>query len=1057
MAYLNFQNCTKQEYETVLYSQGSQNKIKITFNNVELQNADLFCEKFTVKPRIIPNGSKSFSLNSLVAKEAELILHDIDTSIIQDQIVISIGTFVNDTYEYVPIGIFNIQDTPTNDKNKTTIKLRDNASKFDFNYNAKPLIDAHGGSATKLQILQDICSEANVSCAVVSFMGASDLIGIYDNTITARQYVADLAESAGAIASINRDGELIFVYLNDLTTWKIPLNIVEKYNLGKPYKIGRVVYEDGTVRFETPESEYDTLYLDASNPYIANQTQVEDILTIVNNFEIDSFTTGNILGNPAIDGYDLIEIYGYYEDLPNGNKTFVADDETIVARTLATCELKYNGVITNTFDTQIEEEQRQQNISVIGEPTFKKWVKTEINNVEGTLTTTVGQVGEQNEKISQITQTVNEINAKISDISDITTSGETSYANLSLIDVNESNPISIKVRPIGENICYLYPYTTLYPSSTTYLKSRTLRFTNTSTSEVFEWVLPTDLWYYSETIYDELELSYGDGENAIVTVTRKCQINADNTVSVLSTPTTETYDYPMDLILTTGDYTIQLLGYTSAYLYVQLMASNIYTTQFATKVELNSSINQTATEINARVSLKLDSAEFTHASIVAKINDNTSQILIDADKIDISATDVLNILANNTLNLTSKNIAISSTNFSVDASGHLTCTGASIQGVLTAGNGSSIGGWTATANQLSSGSSSQYVALNSSTSNTYAIWAGNASGGSAPFRVTRTGVLYASGMTIAGSSTITGTLTCSGTISGGTISGSAISGGSISGATISGGSISITKGSYYFNMGTSTSHPNCSGLNVGFGGVNVNGLGLNSDGSTFTIAGGVNSAYITATTQFVSNGNAYVYGGLKVNNINPSGVLNLLSGGASGSASVTGILIRSGAGHITIDASNGGNNSSYYAYVRGGTYSSNRRIALDDNGPSSRCLKKNIVDFTKDEYKQALDLLEDIKIYDYNYKYEIHPKKDQYGFIIDDLLDNKLADKFLYFKDEKATINEKNALDYLVEENEKNYIEFKRYDEETLVKYLLVVCKALQNKINALGKGEHNE
>lgn len=27
-------------------------------------------------------------------------------------------------------------------------------------------------------------------------------------------------------------------------------------------------------------------------------------------------------------------------------------------------------------------------------------------------------------------------------------------------------------------------------------------------------------------------------------------------------------------------------------------------------------------------------------------------------------------------------------------------------------------------------------------------------------------------------------------------------------------------------------------------------------------------------------------------------------------------------------------------------------------------------------------------------------------------------------------------------------IEFKRYDEETLIKYLLVVCKALQNKIN---------
>lgn len=42
-----------------------------------------------------------------------------------------------------------------------------------------------------------------------------------------------------------------------------------------------------------------------------------------------------------------------------------------------------------------------------------------------------------------------------------------------------------------------------------------------------------------------------------------------------------------------------------------------------------------------------------------------------------------------------------------------------------------------------------------------------------------------------------------------------LNGGTINGQAIRGGSVSITKGVYYFNMGASTSNPNCSGLNVG--------------------------------------------------------------------------------------------------------------------------------------------------------------------------------------------------------------------------------------------------
>ena len=66
--------------------------------------------------------------------------------------------------------------------------------------------------------------------------------------------------------------------------------------------------------------------------------------------------------------------------------------------------------------------------------------------------------------------------------------------------------------------------------------------------------------------------------------------------------------------------------------------------------------------------------------IISKINQTPEAITINANKVGISANDVLNILAGNAINLTSKNISISSNNFSVDTSGNVTMNNANITG-----------------------------------------------------------------------------------------------------------------------------------------------------------------------------------------------------------------------------------------------------------------------------------------------------------------------------------------------------------------------------------------
>lgn len=285
----------------------------------------------------------------------------------------------------------------------------------------------------------------------------------------------------------------------------------------------------------------------------------------------------------------------------------------------------------------------------------------------------------QDTKISQITQTVDELNAKITAISDITTSGETSYATLDVDTINESEPITIKIHPNLVNISYYYPNTNLFPGLDVFLKDRKILFHNTTTDEKVEYTLPDDLLWLNNNVYDEFYLDY---QSETCQVIKRCQYNADGTVSALQNEVVTNYPYPT-IHLTDGDYTISLPGYNYGYLFVRLVASNIYTSQFALKVEVTSEINQKADEIGLVVNQKLDNEDFTHASIVAKINDDTSQALIDADKINITANDVINILSGNTLNLTSKTISITSTNFSVTPEGTVTMRNANITGTFT--------------------------------------------------------------------------------------------------------------------------------------------------------------------------------------------------------------------------------------------------------------------------------------------------------------------------------------------------------------------------------------
>lgn len=368
------------------------------------------------------------------------------------------------------------------------------------------------------------------------------------------------------------------------------------------------------------------------------------------------------------------------------------------------------------FDSEIECNIQYYRYKYINEKLVEIQVK------EDEIKSTVSEMNEtidgQNQKISEVTQKVGELNSKITEIADITTSKESINGTVEFEGINQSEPIYIEVHPTEENISYLYPSSNCFPSEILYLNSKVLRFTNITTKEVIDYTLPTDLLYYDAENYDELVLDY-DMQSCIVN--KKVGYNADGTTYVLETPKTIEFEYPR-IILSDGDYTVSLLGYDNAYLFVRLMAQNIYTTQFATKAEMHSTITQTVEEIDLSVDKKLEgystteemnsainvkadsitsSVSRTYATkteltttkseikqttdnissevskkvgdneIISKINQSAETVGINANKINLSANDVLNLLAGNEINLSSHNIAIQSDVLHIDKYGNL--------------------------------------------------------------------------------------------------------------------------------------------------------------------------------------------------------------------------------------------------------------------------------------------------------------------------------------------------------------------------------------------------
>ena len=733
-------------------------------------------------------------------------------------------------------------------------------------------------SITLENLLIWLCSHYNVTLGTYPNVNKDKIVGTWDSTLSGKQYISWIAELMGGNAKINRNGELCIYSLNREPIYSVDGKRFKTFELGEKFSLNTIKFDDGIRPYTATNGQSgNTLYIRNNNMFVSNQQDIDNIFNSIGGLVIYSIKF-ETFGDLSLDAYDIITV----EMGENEYNTFYSNNITyaisVMANVSTQIPTKQQELTTNVIRAdeilsrrRIYSEFDQQNARITLASEKVDGQDEKIAKITNDYETIMAELS----NITDITVSGESENAYV-DLNGVNESEPVElrirplnknisylYPSIGLYPANNSYPAKQGLVPSNT----LTPSNSLVPSAgypaqgIKYPSIRTIRFTNKSyylltddtkytsyrdyysydsqttqytllvkgtdyqvgdtiTGDIYQnkevdYELPYDLLYYDSENYDEFYLNY-DSETC--QVIKKCKYNTDGTVGLLSSPITYNIDPYPTISLLFGNYRISILGYDTGYIFVRLMAANIYTTQFYTKVETNRRIQLSAEGIISEVSdsytLKSETETLaskiaqkaakislevtdnsTSAGMVIRLRDENNNVL-DTQTANITLSGLVEFsnLTDGVTTISGSNITTGSINATLIKTGTLdasqitvtnlsansitsgTITASAINlgnnafsvttaGVLTASSGT-IGGWTITDKKMYAGDSSTRVAVvQKPTSDTTWVFAAggteHSNYGNCPFRVSKYGQLYASSGLIGGWTINTNNLSCS--------------------------------------------------------------------------------------------------------------------------------------------------------------------------------------------------------------------------------------------------------------------------------------------------------
>lgn len=287
---------TSNEYKEEILEPTRKFESRALIGNRVITNEELI--NFNISSSLQQDAT--FTIGSTLSSMLNLsFLHkDIDTND-RDNIQISLGLEVNGTYEYIPLGVYNIENISSNDST-TMITAYDNMIKFDIPYienNEKPTVRS---IISRLEQLTGVAFEGNIN-------------NYYNYTLSkitgysCREVFGFLAAVLGCNASIARDGRFKFVDISNVTSLNITSeNYYDYSKQSKQYKISSVTNSLENDFIEIGQLTQDTVSLNLSNPFITRSI-LNDLYSKFNNFNFYPYEL-NFSGDISLDLGDLIKV-----------------------------------------------------------------------------------------------------------------------------------------------------------------------------------------------------------------------------------------------------------------------------------------------------------------------------------------------------------------------------------------------------------------------------------------------------------------------------------------------------------------------------------------------------------------------------------------------------------------------------------------------------------------------------------------------------------------------------------------------------------------------------
>lgn len=595
-------------------------KAKITFDNTEI-NYDNGLKDIEIQDvKYVP---KMGFIGQAPARKVTINLFDKlqNINLENKEVEVYIGADYNSQTYYINYGKFIVNAPPQNDSTNGTIKVVAYDYMIKFN---KEYVDAMIYPCTLKQLLQSLCTQAGVELGSLTF--ANDTFSVIDNQFegkTLREVLQNIAKCAFSWARIGQDNKLYLDFdIVPESTEEITINeyMQDSYKRANEYygAINRVTYADTNITGQE-ESVEDSEDIELHG--VKELVIYDNLFAYTTEKRHELIQAGTrLLGLKYMPIQDLKCVGLIYLDCNDEIKVYDGEENYITSRTLSHI-IRYNGATNDNIQTEASS-NNEQTYKNINSPILQN-SRTEImvDRANKRITSIAQEIGDRSQKTTTITQDIDGIQSAVEDIEDLTNT----ISGLKTISITDAYPNEniLELHIYGNNSVfdYLYPADDLFPDDTLYpYGDSKIRFYNSIEDRIINLGI-MDVLRQNTEVRDEVVIDY-QGNVSLIR-----RVNKNGTTK----PTPEVTQLgQLHFTLVEGSNTFEIVNY-SAPVEIKYAMKNTLTDIFATKVEMNSSITQTADAINTEVRKKVGENE-----IISKINQTAEQITIDANRLNIN-------------------------------------------------------------------------------------------------------------------------------------------------------------------------------------------------------------------------------------------------------------------------------------------------------------------------------------------------------------------------------------------------------------------------------------